>query len=535
MTSLSETFRGFSGIDSLLDCFVPRTPYGQAFKRSQQLCTDRAELESIYDKTEAAISLVENSGSRMDKIRYHLKKIERLPDLEYAPFEASDVFLVKKFLFNYKALTMLICNREAGVFCLKFDSHDLGELLGKGGGDDDSFIISEAYSLELQSIRKSIAILDDRRKAMRDEMNARLLAGFGLDFRFREFILLETSQATGLDTSQLFVEPNDEYHVVVRPVYCDEYFKNMAMREALVVRERQCERSVLDRITSAVIAEKQQLRAYEEALCDFDVSLARAEAALKLGLRRPRLDDGGFLLKVVAARHLPLERECENRGEMYTPLTIDSAECVVVIRGSNMCGKTVVLKTVAFLQAAAQMGFFVPAAEFASSVYSDLTVIRGDGDRAGLGSFGNEVVAISSVMGRENTRPFVLLDEPARTTNSREAVALISGIIEHSIKKHTGKLFVVTHYDAIPKYEGACYFRMKGLNRDAFQTLTDDAGFDDRIKMIHKAVAYEPVFDSGNECGNDALFVAGVLGLDGEILKFAEEYLYLHNNSEVKR
>lgn len=68
-------------------------------------------------------------------------------------------------------------------------------------------------------------------------------------------------------------------------------------------------------------------------------------------------------------RFVPCEELCEKLGVDYVPLDAAFDAGATVIFGSNMGGKTVVLKTLAFLQLCAQTGLFVPARRFETRVF----------------------------------------------------------------------------------------------------------------------------------------------------------------------
>ena len=78
----------------------------------------------------------------------------------------------------------------------------------------------------------------------------------------------------------------------------------------------------------------------------------------------------------------------------YTPLDAVLDANVTVIFGSNMGGKTVALKSFAFLQACAQTGLFVPAVRFETRLFKHFHYL-GEGaakeETQGLSGFGFEI------------------------------------------------------------------------------------------------------------------------------------------------
>lgn len=190
-----------------------------------------------------------------------------------------------------------------------------------------------------------------------------------------------------------------------------------------------------------------------------------------------------------------------------------------------MSGKTVLLQTVAALQLAAQMGFFVPARRFETAVYGRLCCVAGppDEEKAGLGSFGREVSALVEALRPAGKRTLLFLDEFARSTGSVEAGALLAGLIERLCAEGGVRALLATHCAGLPRLAGASFHRMKGLDRRKFEAASRGAGraVDERVKLLHRSSDYRLVADAGGARGGDALYIAGVLGLGSDIIRAA--------------
>ena len=220
-------------------------------------------------------------------------------------------------------------------------------------------------------------------------------------------------------------------------------------RASLLVKERTFEDEVMERISHAVRSGLGLLRDYREAVQEFDLAFARARMARLHGLTRPILDDGP--IEIRKGRFVPCEEVCDRLGTTYAPLDACFDASVTVIFGSNMGGKTVVLKTLAFLQICAQSGFFVPAARFVTRVFEHFHYV-GEGctrDGAqGLSGFGFEMKQFMEAWNDFGASTLALFDEFARTTHSQEAEALISAAIDSMAPNpHVVALFS-THFRA---------------------------------------------------------------------------------------
>ena len=135
-----------------------------------------------------------------------------------------------------------------------------------------------------------------------------------------------------------------------------------------------------------------------------------------------------------------------------------------------MGGKTVVLKTTAFFQILAQMGFFVPAEYYQTQVFKKIYFagnISGE-DTDGLSGFGLEMRAFidSSDLSEKS---LIFMDEFAKTTNSNEATSLLSAIIKTFSENPNAFMFISTHFSDLPENKNAASLKMKGFDNAAFE------------------------------------------------------------------
>ncbi len=267
----------------------------------------------------------------------------------------------------------------------------------------------------------------------------------------------------------------------------------------------------------------EQARAVEA----FDLALAGARLAREAGLTRPLLRDGEIVVE--QGRHLPTESLCETLGTPYTPLDATFGDGPAVVFGSNMGGKTVVLKTLAFLQLLAQAGLFVPARRFETRVFRRFHYV-GEGRRReegrGLSGFGFEIRQFNEAHADFGDDTLALFDEFARTTSSAEAEALLSAILEELAGCPRVVAVFSTHFRGVKRLEGVRYLRMGGLDRSRLD-LAAPAGEDlaARIRHIDRQMRFCLEPDVPGERRSDALAVAELLGLSPALARRAEDFL----------
>jgi len=528
--------RVFCDFEFLWERYKPLTPYGRADKETARFFTEAEELDEELDAVERFAKFLSGGKVGAAKLAYHLGRIPYIETASPARMDSASVFAVKKFLANAKAVFSLLPPGLASLCGSRWRSGSLFALLRKSGSDDETFHLSEAYSPALKEARGKIRVADAEIASIREAAHRRALADFGLDFRFRDFIVLDEASARKLFSSPLFfVEQHDSSRVLVRPVYGERYLEVCAAREKLVLAEKAAEDDVLASITASIRADRVAIEACRDAIRRIDVLRAKAELSLEFGLKRPRLSRAAGAIKIKNGRLLPLETRLSAEGLKYTPFNCELPEHACVITGSNMGGKTVALQTVVFLQLAAQRGLPVPADSFETPIFDAIHYIgdAGRGAEAGLSGFGLECKSLMDALPDAGRRALFVFDEFAKTTNSDEAGALLSALAEKFAAGKKARALFSTHFSGVESVRGLGRYRMRGLDAAAFSAYFGaEAGagrgketLPARLRMINRFMRYELLCDEGSKGTYDALKVARLLGVDNALLARAGRLL----------
>lgn len=519
----------YAEFESLWARFAPETPFGRDAKAAAGLITDGAELEAHWDRTERALELLDRLTSdpvRLSRLSHHLKRLPRFQEEARSVYDEVELFQVKKLLHNAQGLLELIDSDLRAAFGLPEPPPALARLLDQGRQSAESFYVADAYSPELAAARAVLQEADAALAAVRTRRAEAIEARWGLDLRGRDFLVVpharlgELSDTLGL----LQVEPYDRARVLVRPLPSGEELALLERRTALLGQERICEDAVLSRLSEAVREALPELLRLKEALTALDLALARARLARELGLTRPHLTSGPLCIQ--GGRFLPCEALCRDLGTPYLPLDLDLDRGTTVVFGSNMGGKTIALKTVAFLQLCAQHGLFVPATRFETRVFHTLAYIGEGRERErtqGLSGFGFEIRQLVEALEAPGVPALLLFDEFARTTSSHEAEALLGALVEALAERDEVVALFSTHFRGLPRTPQAAYLRMGGLDRAGLD-LREGAGegLDARIRRINTHMRFRLVPDEGRPAASDALAVAALLGLDPRLAARAE-------------
>ena len=525
----------FAEFDSFYNCYNPLTPYGKSDKAEKHFHTSVDSLNSEHSLIGRFMSLLLNDSANLASIEYHLKRIPNLNFLDNTFYSSTDIFQIKKFLFNYKKISDSLPEEIYMLFFVKFRPTTLFRILNLNN-DKETFYLSEKYSKKLADIRSKIKEFDLNISKLKKQRLEKIKEKFNFDFRFQNFIVIKESKVLNIDDKYIYKEGYDSFNVILKPVYQNEYFTLHNEKEILVKKEKEEEKNVIRKLSSRIKKELKLINAYLVSIHKFDVILAKSLLAKKYDMQKPILQEYGENIEIKDGKCIPVMEYCKSLDTEYFPLNALFNNRMIVISGSNMGGKTVVLKTVAFLQLLTQMGFYVPASEYKTTVFENLHYI---GDlsykhSAGLSSYGMEIYSFIEAFENKNKKSLYLIDEFAGTTNSFEAEALISAILHNFSSQQEVYSFLSTHFMNLPEFEHSSFYRMKGLNSEKYEKYYNSKSafdFKERIKLINSFMEYEIEHDSNRDKSYDALKIAKILGLDENIIAKAEHFLKEKNST----
>ncbi|MCK4935623.1 MAG: hypothetical protein KAR84_02115 [Elusimicrobiales bacterium] len=514
----------FSEFEAFYDFFKPLTPFGKLAKEKRIIFNDIKALDKEYLLINEFISGARKDKILFDRIENQLQEIPLLNFDSNCCFEISDIFLLKKFLSRSKAVFNLLPKQLKDSLKIKWTSDELLSLLIKGG-KGDTFYISDSYSGKLKKLRNEILKINgELNKIKRAKLKE--LSKNGLDFSLRDFLLIDAASADKhYKNKDLFIEAYDSENIIVKPVFGERFLKLSAEKEILNRKEKSAEYEIIKNIASLAKKNLKALTGYAGFIERTDILIAKARLSAKFDMVRPTLTkSAGIIFR--KARFIPLGLKLKEMKLKYTPLSVSFSKRINSIRGSNMGGKTVVLKTAAFFQILAQMGFFVPAEYYQTQVFKKISFAGNlsDEDADGLSNFGLEMR--SFIESSDLTeKSLIFMDEFAKTTNSSEATALLSAIMETFSKNPNAFLFVSTHFSNLGENKNTSALKMKGFDDAAFEKYCEPqkTSLTERLKMINKFMRYEIIKDDNKKRIYDAIKIAKILGMNAKIIQLAKK------------
>lgn len=501
---------------------------GRRDKAESKLYFNNEELQKQYKRIDLLIEYIEESGERRDKVEYHLKRIPLIGRSFIKSELRSELHNIKRLLHNYRAVRELLSRKLIKEFGFSFNPDKLLSLLGYEEDQQESFFLKDSFSPELAEVRTELRQINAKLDTIREKRIALISEEFSLDFRFNDFLVIDESKVPVDSEHMVFVEPYDSSSVIVKPQLGQEYYSVHNSVKDSLIKEKELEEQILLSIAEEVENERQHIELSIRSLTDLDTSLAKAALARKFNCIRPEFSLEGTL-SVDQLHFIPLEQNCQAQKKNYTPLTASFDAPNIVISGSNMGGKTVVLKTILFAQLLAQMGFYVPALRFQTILFQSINLIGDNFDRgeSGLSSFGEEIMSL--INSRKDGKTLFVIDEFARTTNSVEAYALNSALLQVFSESPDVWSLSSTHQENLPDIENISYWLMEGLDYEKYgKYYHSDFNSDlaERTALINNYMDYgiKPK-TSRSQRSRDALKIADILGLDSRLIKYAEKYI----------
>ena len=259
------------------------------------------------------------------------------------------------------------------------------------------------------------------------------------------------------------------------------------------------------------------LKAVLERLAYIDLSIAKAEQALKWKMCKPVINNTNIAYTNLFNPRL--KNSLEQRKQRYQHIDINIKEGVCLITGANMAGKTVLLKTMGIAQLLAQFGFFIPATTANITLVDKVVFCIGDEQNEinGLSSFASEILKINDIItNSQYHKMLVLIDEPARTTNPTEGKAIVQAIAEIMGMKNSYSL-ITTHYSQLGT--NCRKLRVKGFV---------ESGIDNNNitpQNINQYIDYSLQEDTSDNVPHEALRIAEILNCDATLISTAKKFI----------
>ncbi|MDE6812062.1 MAG: Smr/MutS family protein, partial [Muribaculaceae bacterium] len=244
-------------------------------------------------------------------------------------------------------------------------------------------------------------------------------------------------------------------------------------------------------------------------LARLDFIRAKAKFAVEVDGRMPHVE-GERVIELYHAVHPLLLLSLRKQGKEIVPLTLtlDNKNRILIISGPNAGGKSVCLKTVGVVQYMMQCGLLPTVYENSHiGIFDNIFVDIGDEQsmESDLSTYSSHLKNMKYFLQHTSSKTLILADEMGSGTEPQIGGALAQAILEKLSKKHCFGI-ITTHYQNLKTFAGETEGFINGA-------------------MLYDRQHLQPSFQLsiGNPGSSFAIEIARKIGLDGDVIKKAQE------------
>ena len=211
------------------------------------------------------------------------------------------------------------------------------------------------------------------------------------------------------------------------------------------------------RIREACAARITDFQRAAKALANIDVFASLSLVAERNHYVRPTFNESGTI-RITEGRH-PVVEQMQKGDFIANDTVLDNKKnCICIITGPNMAGKSTYMRQVALITLMAQIGSFVPAEKAKLCVTDRIFTRVGASDDLGSGqsTFMVEMNEVSNILRNATSKSLLILDEIGRGTSTYDGMSIAWAVVEHiSNRRYLGaKTLFATHYHELTELEG---------------------------------------------------------------------------------
>ena len=212
------------------------------------------------------------------------------------------------------------------------------------------------------------------------------------------------------------------------------------------------------RIRDTIAGQIQRIQCTAKAVARLDVFASLSIVAERNHYVRPKLNEKG-IIDIKDGRHPVVEQMIQNDMFIANDTYLDNnRNCISIITGPNMAGKSTYMRQSALIVLMAQIGSFVPAKKADIGIVDRIFTRVGASDdlASGQSTFMVEMNEVANILRNATSNSLLILDEIGRGTSTFDGLSIAWAVIEHiSNRKLLGaKTLFATHYHELTELEG---------------------------------------------------------------------------------
>lgn len=212
------------------------------------------------------------------------------------------------------------------------------------------------------------------------------------------------------------------------------------------------------KIRDAIASEIERIQKTAKSIAALDVFTSLSLVAERNQYVRPNINEKG-IINIKDGRHPVVEKMIVNDMFISNDTYLDNNKnCISVITGPNMAGKSTYMRQAALIVLMAQIGSFVPASKADVGIVDRIFTRVGASDdlASGQSTFMVEMNEVANILRNATSNSLLVLDEIGRGTSTFDGLSIAWAVIEHiSNRKYLGaKTLFATHYHELTELEG---------------------------------------------------------------------------------
>ncbi len=218
------------------------------------------------------------------------------------------------------------------------------------------------------------------------------------------------------------------------------------------------EYDIFCKIRDTIAGEIERIQRTAKAIAALDVFASLSVTAERNQYVRPKINEKG-VIHIKDGRHPVVEQMIANEMFIANDTFLDNNKnCIAVITGPNMAGKSTYMRQTALIVLMAQIGSFVPASCANIGIVDRIFTRVGASDdlASGQSTFMVEMNEVANILRNATPKSLLVLDEIGRGTSTFDGLSIAWAVIEHiSNRKYLGaKTLFATHYHELTELEG---------------------------------------------------------------------------------
>lgn len=210
-------------------------------------------------------------------------------------------------------------------------------------------------------------------------------------------------------------------------------------------------------IRDAIAQETMRIQKTAKAIAMLDVFTSLSLVSERNRYVRPSLNDKG-VINIKDGRHPVIEQIIDNDMFITNDTYLDNNKnCISIITGPNMAGKSTYMRQVALIVLMAQIGCFVPAKKADISIVDRIFTRVGASDdlSSGQSTFMVEMNEVANILRNATSDSLLILDEIGRGTSTFDGLSIAWAVVEHIANKKLlgAKTLFATHYHELTELE----------------------------------------------------------------------------------